>query len=209
MMWTQVQRLEMACLVFLEHKSARSEAAKEGETITKSSYATWGWAWGAIECFRQRRDMVRPGCQVENRLRDKMMGKVSPVIALVLRGTWESEQGQWWVCRGRRKGFEGNSFKKSSEAPSPWFPSPHSALECSHLQAYFSKSLELIVSPDRVMQGATAQIKSLLLGSQFWQLRFCPVPMACLSLGIWGLALFLPSSLSLHLNSLPRDTQAF
>lgn len=60
----------MVCLVFLEHKRAHNEAAKEEETISKASYATWGWAKELLSALGRRE------------MREEKMGKVMPVKLL-------------------------------------------------------------------------------------------------------------------------------
>lgn len=63
--------------------------------------------------LEQRNDMARSGCQV-NRLREEMMkeGTAVGLLHYSWRGTWESEQEQWWICRGRSEGFKGNLFRR-------------------------------------------------------------------------------------------------
>ena len=56
---------------------------------------------------------------------------------------------------------------------------------------------------DRLLERFMVQNQTTLARVPILTAALCPVPLACLSLGIWGLALFLPLSLSLHHNSLP------
>lgn len=56
---------------------------KKRETlVTKASYVTWGSPSGATVYLEKRNDMVRSGCQVENRLREEMMKEKTAVELL-------------------------------------------------------------------------------------------------------------------------------